>query len=81
MHVYTWICHIATLGYSIDLSLCMLIILVQLVARRSDFAGFFIQARAESNQDSVNSIVGTWTPTNNAAKTVRCNNDDRVSEL
>ena len=54
---------------------------VQLIARRSDFAGFFIQARAENDQDSVSSIVGTWTPVDNTAKTIRCNDNDRVSYI
>ena len=55
--------------------------LVQLVGRSGDFAGFFIQARAENNQDSVSSVVGTWTPMNNEARTVQCNDHDGVSEL
>lgn len=44
----------------------------------SAFAGFFIQARAESNQDSQNSIVGVWAPISgrSEAKTIRCNADD-----
>ena len=56
-----------------------MIFLVQLVARRSDFAGFYIQARTENNQSAVSSIVGVWTPIDEKAKTVRCNNNDGVS--
>ena len=57
----------------------MIEFLVQLVGRVTEFAGFFIQARNESNQDSVESIVGVWTPMNNEARTVQCNGVDGVS--
>ena len=43
--------------------------------------GFFIQARAESNQNSTSSIVGVWTPLNtNMARTATCNGVDGVSD-
>ena len=54
---------------------------VQLIGRSGDFAGFFIQARAEHDQGSVTSIVGTWRPMNSEAKTARCNQVDGVSWL
>ena len=57
----------------------MIKFLVQLVGRVSDFAGFFIQARAENNQDSVSSIVGVWTAPQDMATTIQCNDDNRVS--
>ena len=54
--------------------------LVQLVGRVSEFAGFFIQARNESHQDSVESIVGVWTPLmSDMARTAICNGVDGVS--
>jgi len=47
----------------------------------TEFKGFFIQARAETDQDSVSSIVGTWKPLNTQARTQECNNVEEVSEL
>ena len=55
---------------------------VTLIAVIGDFAGFFVQARTENNSDSLNSIVGTWTPMmqdNPEAATVPCNGRADVS--
>ena len=52
---------------------------VQLVSLSGEFAGFLIQARAQSNQDSRDSIVGVWTPSNGEAKTTQCNGVNGVS--
>ena len=51
---------------------------VTLVGLVNDFAGFFIQARTESNSDSLDSIVGTWAPSvpSDQAITVPCNGDN-----
>ena len=56
-------------------------ILVQLVGKRTEFEGFFIQARAEKDQHSESSIVGKWTPLNSHAKTVECNKVKEVQSL
>ena len=48
-----------------------------LVSLIGDFGGFFVQARTESNSDSLSSIVGTWTPVMpDEARTVPCNGAD-----
>ena len=49
---------------------------VTLVGLNSDFAGFFVQARAEAIEGAINSIVGTWTPSDGQAGTVSCNGAD-----
>ena len=58
----------------------LLFIPVELRAESDPFIGFFIQARAESNQESVNSIVGVWTPLNTTmARRATCNGVNGVS--
>jgi len=60
----------------------LLLIPVQLRADSEPFLGFFIQARAESNQESTASIVGVWTPLNTTmARTAICNGVNGVSYL
>ena len=55
---------------------------MQLIAESEPFRGFFIQARAESNQGSTASIVGVWTPLNTTmTRTATCNGVDGVSYL
>ena len=55
---------------------------VELRGDSEPFLGFFIQARTESNQESVTSIVGIWTPLNTMmARTAICNGVDGVSYL
>jgi len=55
---------------------------VELRGVSETFIGFFIQARAESSQESVTSIVGIWTPLNTTmARTATCNGVDGVSYL
>ena len=54
---------------------------VELRAEFGQFGGFFIQARAESNQDFTSSIVGVWTPLDpDLARTATCNGVDGVSD-
>ena len=48
-------------------------------AQVGTFAGFFIQARAENNQTSQTSIVGTWESKVFEARTVQCNGNIGVS--
>jgi len=52
---------------------------VTLVGLDVSFRGFFIQARAESNQNDESSIVGMWTPMNDEAQIVQCNGVNGVS--
>ena len=52
---------------------------VTLMALVGDFAGFFVQARTESNSDSLSSIVGTWAPVTAEAASVPCDNRADVS--
>ena len=60
---------------------CLIVILVQLMGTSTEFKGFFIQARAEKDQESVSSIVGTWNPLNTEARTQNCNNVKKVNKL
>jgi len=58
----------------------MLSIPVELRGQFDEFIGFFIQARAERNQESTASIVGVWTPLNvTMARRATCNGVNGVS--
>ena len=58
-----------------------ILILVQLMGTSTEFKGFFIQARAEKDQESVSSIVGTWNPLNTEARTQKCNDVNGVRKF